>query len=121
MSSSINCRFDVDRKRLIRELNLALSHELGYRGDVREGLQEQREMDEAMEAREVPEFGATSSRGHDDVEEEPAEMEPRRRNRWHWDEEGDDGSKAWQCRAFMNSVSDSSACDCMRQVWGLVR
>ena len=34
----------------LRELNLALSHELGYRGDVREGLQEQREMDRAMEA-----------------------------------------------------------------------
>ena len=77
----------------LRELNLALSHEIGYRGDVREGLQEQREMDKAMEAREVPDFGATSSRGHDDVEEEPAEMEPRRRNRWHWDDEGDDGNR----------------------------
>ena len=77
----------------LRELNLALSHELGYRGDVREGLQEQREMDRAMEAREVPEFGATSSRGHDDVEEEPVEMEPRRRNRWNWEEEGDDGTR----------------------------
>ena len=43
--------------------------------------------------REVPEFGATSSRGHDDVEAEPVEMEPRRRNRWNWEEEGDDGTR----------------------------
>ena len=31
--------------------------------------------------------------GHDEVEEEPGEVEPRRRNRWHWEDEGDDGAR----------------------------
>ena len=77
----------------LREVNLALSYELAYRGDVREALREQREMDEAMEAREVPDFGAGRSRGHDDAEEEPGEAEPRRRNRWQWEDEGSDGAR----------------------------
>ena len=77
----------------LREANLALSYELAYRGDVREALREQREMDEAMEAREVPDLGAGRSPGHDDVEEEPGEVEPRRRNRWHWEDEGSDGAR----------------------------
>ena len=77
----------------LREVNLALSYELAYRGDVREALREQREMDEAMEAREVPDLGGGRSRGHDDAEEEPGEVEPRRRNRWHWEDDGSDGAR----------------------------
>ena len=76
----------------LREVNLALSHELAYRGDVREALREQREMDEAMEARELPDYGGGGSRGHDDAEEEPGEGEPRRRNRWNWEDDGSDGA-----------------------------
>jgi len=74
----------------LRELNMALSYELGFRGDLRENQEEQAAVARALGS-EVPEeeivVAAASRRDDPD-----AELEPRRRNRWHWDD-GDDGGR----------------------------